>query len=84
MSNYQKNHNRKVLLAGHLGKLEQVTEIPYQLKFCQYLDNCTARKNLRDKNLPAYCFGDNIENCQTYKFYKKYPNWEELGIGSRV
>lgn len=76
---------RRAILTGHLGKLEQIPEDkPIKLKFCPYIENCTVRKVIRDLHQPMYCFNNNIEGCRTYQFYKKYPNWMEMGIGSRL
>ncbi len=40
---------------------------------CEYFENCQVAKRT-GRNCADY------ENCQTYKFYQKYP--EHLGIGA--
>jgi len=42
---------------------------------CEYFENCNVAK-ITGRNCADY------ENCQTYKFYERYP--EHLGIGAVV
>ena len=42
---------------------------------CEYFENCNVAK-ISGRNCADY------ENCQTYKFYKRYP--EPLGVGAMM
>jgi len=84
-----KPHKNRILFAGHIGNgLEKVIDSQGSkwtnevsgapshpdILYCKYLDYCNV-KYLKD-NCKDY------ENCKTYKFYEKYPDW--LGVGSKL
>jgi hypothetical protein len=46
---------------------------------CPYMSIC--RLPLKGK---MCIFDESIQNCQSFKFYQKYPNYSEMFMGSRI
>lgn len=76
IKNKMKTTERKALLTGHIGKtIEEITEFflteePTQ-ELCEYSVIC--KKDCAVNN-----------DCRIKVFYQKYPNYQNLNVGSRI
>ncbi|RLG11369.1 hypothetical protein DRN69_07840 [Candidatus Pacearchaeota archaeon] len=46
--------------------------LPEGIQFCKYIEMCNKG-----------CFEDKAKTCRVRKFYDKYPNYQEMFIGSK-
>lgn len=74
----------KELLRGDVRALDTFViprveeEIPKVI--CRHHSYCSVRQFGRINCLTQ----SSIQGCQTYKFFERYPNYKELGVGSRI
>ena len=52
-------------------------EMP-EVSMCLYIEKCVLRKEKR------CLFNSGYEECSGFKFYEKYPNYNEMFIGSTI
>jgi len=69
---------KKQIIAGHIGRFRKGIaelvgwDIPTrEIKVCEYSERCKKE-----------CSAD--KDCQIKKFYDRYPEYQELNIGSRL
>jgi len=77
--NLGRNRSQRILEAS-LDNLSRTSTIPKKESKidCPHYDYCSI-KNFGRIN----CLFDYTQ-CQTYKFYKKYPNYDQMYIGSKL
>lgn len=63
-----------------IGLLE--ADVVNEFIICKHREYCLTRQKLRQENKMVFCWGEDMNKCQTRKFYDRYgKDYNSLGIG---